>query len=213
MAESGLAPVGSTGAEPGPTAGAVPLWRRWWLAGARRLPRVELRIVSYEHPDAVTLTVQVQREYVRRYGGVDKTPVDPAQFDPPSGVFVVGYVDGVPAVCGGWRAHDADEPEFLDGDAEIKRMYVAPALRGRGLARALLAELERTAAAAGRLRVVLETGYAQPEAIALYLSSGYTEVTKFGVYRHEEGSFCYGKSLTTHLASTGFSWRVQAPTV
>jgi GNAT superfamily N-acetyltransferase len=174
---------------------------------------VDLRIVGYRHPDAVRLTDEVQQEYVRRYGGVDKTPIDPAQFDPPSGLFVVGYLDGEPVVCGGWRAHDSDEHEFLDGDAEIKRMYTTPSVRGRGLARVLLAELERTAAAAGRSRAVLETGYAQPEAINLYLTSGYTEITKFGVYRHEEGSICYGKSLVRHVSSEGFPERVQAPTV
>lgn len=169
--------------------------------------------MGYLHPDAVFLTEQVQQEYVRRYGGTDKTPMDPAEFDPPSGLFVVGYLDGEPVVCGGWRAHDSSELLFLDGDAEIKRMYVTPAARGRGLARRLLAELERTAAAAGRLRAVLETGDAQPEAIGLYLSSGYTEITKFGLYRDEQGCVCYGKSLVLHRLSEGFSRWVQAPTV
>jgi len=172
-----------------------------------------MRAVGYEHPDAVTLIAEVQQEYVKRYGGTDKTPLDPGQFNPPDGLFVVGYLRAVPVVCGGWRAHDSDNPQFLDGDAEIKRMYVAPRARGRGLARALLAELERTAASAGRRRMVLETGRAQPEAIALYLSSGYTDVPKFGVYREEEGSICYGKLLLAHGSSTGFSLRVDAPTV
>ena len=65
------------------------------------------------------------------------------------------------------------DPELRDGDAEIKRMYVIAAHRGRGIARAVLAELERTAAAAGRRPMVLETGDRQPEAVALYTSSGY----------------------------------------
>jgi GNAT superfamily N-acetyltransferase len=126
---------------------------------------------------------------------------------------VVGYLDGRPAVCGGWRIHDGHEPHHLDGDAEVKRMYVTPRVRGRGLARALLAELERTAAQAGRRRMVLETGYAQPEAISLYTSSGYTEIDKFGLYRESDGSVCYGKELRPHPSSTGFSRRVDAPTV
>jgi GNAT superfamily N-acetyltransferase len=156
---------------------------------------VELRVVDYDHPDSVRLIAEVQQEYVRRYGGEDSTPIDPKEFAPPRGLFVVGYVDGTPAVCGGWRARDSDEPHFADGDAEIKRMYVTPQARGRGLARALLAELERTATAAGRLRMVLETGRRQPEAIALYTSSGYTKIAKFGVHRHKDGCLCYGKPL------------------
>jgi len=174
---------------------------------------VELRVVDYDHLDAVRLVEEVQEEYVRRYGGPDATPTAPGEFAPPRGLFVVGYVDGVPAVCGGWRAREGDEDSFADGDAEIKRMYVAPGLRNRGLARALLAELERTAAAAGRRRMVLETGYAQPEAINLYASSGYTTIAGFGLYRDHDGNRCYAKLLPSHPSSPGFSWRVDAPTV
>jgi GNAT superfamily N-acetyltransferase len=121
--------------------------------------------------------------------------VDAADFAPPLGLFVIGYADGKAVVCGGWRAHDSTEPLFTDGDAEVKRMYVVPAARRRGLARLMLAELERTARAAGRRRILLETGSAQPEAIALYESEGYTAVPKFGIYRCEPSSRCYGKAL------------------
>ncbi len=109
---------------------------------------------------------------------------------------MIGY-DGTEAVaCGGWRARrSGDDPALRDGDAEIKRMYVAPAHRGRGIARALLAELERAAVAAGCRRAVLETGTRQPEAIALYLSEGYAPMAKFGTYRDEPGSRCFAKSL------------------
>jgi GNAT superfamily N-acetyltransferase len=157
---------------------------------------MELRALPFDDPDAVKLIDEVQQEYVVRYGDPDQTPVDPAQFALPQGLFMVGYVDGVPVACGGWRAHD-DPPEgLLPTDAELKRMYVVKSARGKGFARAVLAELERTAAAAGRRRTVLETGHKQPEAIALYRSSGYTEITKFGLYRHEALSVCFGKDLT-----------------
>jgi len=152
--------------------------------------------VAYDHPDAATLIDELQAEYVRRYGGEDATPVKTAEFAPPRGLFLVGYVDGVPVACGGWRAHDSDEHDFLDGDAEIKRMYVAPIARGLGLARALLAELERTIVAAGRRRIVLETGTQQPEAIALYFSAGYTKIDNFGIHRHSPRLRCFGKILT-----------------
>jgi GNAT superfamily N-acetyltransferase len=158
-------------------------------------PELVFRAVGYHDPDAAKLIAEVQQEYVIRYGGHDSTPVDAAEFAPPLGLFVVGYADGKAVVCGGWRAHDATEPRFADGDAEVKRMYVVPAARRRGLARLMLAELERTARAAGRRRMVLETGGAQPEAIALYESDGYTAIAKFGVYRCHESSRCYGKAL------------------
>jgi ribosomal protein S18 acetylase RimI-like enzyme len=74
-------------------------------------------------------------------------------------------------------------------------MYVARAGRRMGLARALLAHLERTAAEAGADTMVLETGAAQPEAIALYESSGYEPVEKFGHYAGSPLSRCYGKRL------------------
>ncbi len=157
---------------------------------------LELRAVAYGHPDVAPLVAAVQREYVTRYGEEDVTPVDPAEFAPPRGFFTVGYVAGEPVACGGWRARD-DGPggSLRDGDAEVKRMFVLEAHRGRGYARAVLAELERTAAARGRRRAVLETGTAQPEAVALYASSGYTPVPGFGVYRHSPNSRYYAKIL------------------
>lgn len=148
---------------------------------------------TYDHPDAVALIADVQQEYVVRYGEVDRTPVDPAEFAPPLGLFLVAYVDGVPAACGGWRAHDAD--------VELKRMYVRDAFRGRGLARAVLAELERTAAAAGHTRLILETGSKQPEAIALYTSAGYTPVPRFGYYADAPEAVHLGKELETACPS------------
>lgn len=157
---------------------------------------LELVSCAFDSPDAQRLIKEVQREYVARYGGEDVTPVDPAEFAPPLGYFVVGYLDGVPVACGGWRVHDAAESaEFLDGDAEVKRMYVVPEVRGKGFARAVLAELECTAAAAGRRRMILETATRQPEAIALYVSSGYTRIPGFGHYKWSRLNRCYAKSL------------------
>lgn len=151
--------------------------------------------MSFDDPDAQRLIADVQQEYVVRYGGQDSTPTDAAQFAAPCGAFVVGYLDGRAVACGGWRAHDGDGADFRDGDAELKRMYVVPAARGLGLSRRLLADLERRAAAAGRRRLVLETGTKQPEAIGLYTSAGYTEIPKFGVFRCEPGSRCFAKEL------------------
>ncbi|WP_236794359.1 GNAT family N-acetyltransferase [Amycolatopsis sp. GM8] len=152
---------------------------------------MDLRVTPFDHPDAVKLIESVQQEYVIRYGGPDATPTDPAEFALPQGLFLVGYAEDAPVACGGWRARDKPRP----GDAEIKRMYVAESARGKGFARAMLGELERTARDAGHRRVVLETGLKQPEAIALYESSGYAEIPGFGYYAGETLSRFFGKDL------------------
>ena len=153
---------------------------------------LEIRVVSYGGDDARLLTAEVQAEYGRRYGGDgDISPIDPAQFDAPDGLYVVGYVDGEPAASGGWRRGG---PRGAT-DAEIKRMYVRPPFARQGHARAILAELERTAREAGITRLVLETGLAQPEAIALYTSSGYEAIEPFGFYAAYDDSAHYGKTI------------------
>jgi GNAT superfamily N-acetyltransferase len=149
--------------------------------------RVRISAVPYDHPDAVRLIGEVQQEYVIRYGGVDRSPVDPAEFMPPGGLFLVAYDGGAGVGCGGWRARGTD--------AEIKRMYVTPAVRGRGLARRLLAELERTARAADYRRVILETGRQQPEAVTLYRSAGYADIPAYGYYACSPHSIHLGKVL------------------
>jgi GNAT superfamily N-acetyltransferase len=148
--------------------------------------RFEVR--PYADPDVVALVAAVQQEYVQRYGGPDAAAVDAGEFAPPDGIFLVGLLDGQPVATGGWRAID-------DDTVEIKRMYVVPPARGRGLARRMLAELEQRAAAAGRARVVLNTGSQQPEAIALYETSGYRPTTGFGHYGCTPGALFYAKEL------------------
>ncbi|MER7573262.1 GNAT family N-acetyltransferase [Streptomyces sp. NPDC126514] len=159
---------------------------------------MHIRRVPFDHPDAVKLNDAVQAEYDVRYGdGGDATPMDPADFEPPNGAYLIAYdAYDSPVASGGWRVRDANGEGNLDGDAELKRMYVIDAMRGRGLARRILAALEEDARAAGRLRMVLETGTKQPEAVALYRSSGYEPCTKFGYYRFHELSLCFAKPLT-----------------
>ena len=157
----------STSAEPGP---------------------VRLRAVGYADPVAQHLVERVQQEYVVRYGGRDAAVVEPAEFSPPLGLFLVAEVDGVPAGCGGWRVH---EP----GVAEVKRVYVAPGFRRQGLAQLLMAALEESAAAAGVRSVVLNSGSRQPEALALYAALGYTSAPGYGVYAGLPGAVFLGKRL------------------
>ncbi|MEL5956371.1 GNAT family N-acetyltransferase [Streptomyces sp. CLV115] len=152
---------------------------------------------SFDHPDAVRLNDQVQLEYAERYGDEgDVTPLDPTMFEPPNGLYLLAYdARDRPVATGGWRTQDRNDEGYSDGDAELKRMFVIPEGRGNGLARRILAALEDDARAAGRSRMVLETGDQQPEAIALYTSSGYVPCEKFGHYRTYESSLCFAKPL------------------
>jgi len=153
---------------------------------------IEFEARAYDDEVVQALVVEVQAEYVRRYGGPDETPVEPGQFAPPGGILLVGFEGAVPVAMGGWRTIDLG-----DGvpTVEIKRMYVPEVGRRRGLARRILGELESRAKQAGAERIVLETGDQQPEAIALYESSGYTPTTPFGHYASTDGSLHFAKDL------------------
>jgi ribosomal protein S18 acetylase RimI-like enzyme len=159
---------------------------------------MELIPRPYGHPDVVALTNEVQAHYQELYGGPgDESPVEEADFEAPTGHFVVGYLEGVPIAMGGWRRL-GDRPGLPSPNAaEIKRMYVAPSTRGRGLSRIVLAELESSARAAGVDWLVLETGRPQRSAIRLYRASGYTQVdgTPYGHYVGAPDAIHLGRSI------------------
>ncbi|MGZ4594873.1 MAG: GNAT family N-acetyltransferase, partial [Actinomycetes bacterium] len=144
--------------------------------------------VAFDGELAQSLIAEVQQEYVARYGGPDETVIDPAEFAPPYGAFLVATVDGDAVGCAGLRRHGDDV-------VEIKRMFVRVAHRRRGHARTLLHALEERARHHGYRRVVLETGAAQPEAIALYTAEGYQPIAGFGHYKDEPLSRSFGKDL------------------
>lgn len=148
------------------------------------------------HPDVTRLVERLQDEYVAIYGGRDETHVRPEEFEPPLGELVVGYVDSLPVAMGGWRPSG-------NARAELKRMFVVPEHRGQGLARSVLRRIEEGAAAAGRRRLVLETGTRQPTAVALYRSAGYEPVDPFGHYADEPGSIHLGIRLPRPSAAGG----------
>ena len=150
---------------------------------------LELRDEPYDGPIAQQLVAEVQQEYTVRYGSPDITPVDPTEFAPPDGRFVIAYLDTTPVAMGGVRRIDVDV-------VEIKRMYVVPDYRGRGVSRVVLAHLETLALELGATRVLLETGQKQPEAMRLYETSGYERVDNFGHYRCEPDSVSYGKNIS-----------------
>ncbi|HEY0830578.1 MAG TPA: GNAT family N-acetyltransferase [Candidatus Dormibacteraeota bacterium] len=112
----------------------------------------------------------------------------PAQIAPGLGTFVVARSDGRAVGCGAVRLLDPTT-------VEVKRMYVDPEMRGRGVAKEILAHLELAGSGLGARRAVLETGIYQDEAIGLYRQAGYTQVACWGEYTTSPTSVCYEKAI------------------
>ncbi|MEO8334807.1 MAG: GNAT family N-acetyltransferase [bacterium] len=151
-------------------------------------------------PVAQALIAELNAELSALYPepGATHFSLDPAQVAPGTGAFVVARKDGLPIGCGALRRlTDADVVTQLGADVgELKRMYVARAARGTGVARALLATLESEARALGLSRIVLETGIRQHEALALYRRAGYSDIPAYGEYALSPGtSVCLAKHL------------------
>ncbi|MFE5310100.1 GNAT family N-acetyltransferase [Isoptericola sp. NPDC056573] len=155
-------------------------------------------VVAWDDPVAATLRAAQEAEMAVRYGGDDEAPtIDPrtivvtlvARLDGrPVGTAAVRDVSGTDDRRGRGTTHPA-------ATGEVKRLYVDGDVRGRGVARRLMAELERAARQVGFRRFVLETGTAQPEAIALYEAIGYEPIESFGDHAGLEQQRCYGKRL------------------
>jgi GNAT superfamily N-acetyltransferase len=134
--------------------------------------QVRFFAVAQNDPLAAPLLAELAAEYADRYGGSSDAHLTalrdyPAgEFAPPGGGLLIGLVDGAPVTGGAFRRYD-------EVTAELKRIWTASGHRRRGYATALLAELEAWIARLGYQRVWLATGHRQPEAEALYLSSGY----------------------------------------
>ena len=101
---------------------------------------------------------------------------------------LVAYDDDIPVGTGALR-------HYGDGLVEIKRMYVPPQVRGRGIASAILQELEKWSQELGYKKCILETGKNQPEAIALYKKLQYSIIPNYGHYVNVDNSVCFEKTL------------------
>jgi GNAT superfamily N-acetyltransferase len=149
-----------------------------------------VRIVAVQFAAAVELVAALDADLEVRYGSGDDPVHAPAQeFDGPGGQMLLASVDGEPVGCVGLRRID-------ERTAELKRMYVRPHARGRGIARELLAVCEREASALGYEQLWLETGTMQPEAVTLYLTSGYEPIPAFGQYAGQSLSIHLGRALS-----------------
>lgn len=126
----------------------------------------------FDAPDVYALVVAQQEELTGRDGRGDIGPArHAAMFELPDGVFLAVRDGGRPVACGGVCRFDETR-------AELKRMYVVPEERGRGLG-----------------RLLLETGEGQQESLGLYASAGYEPIPCYGVYAGQAISRCFEKNL------------------
>ena len=144
-------------------------------AGPRSPFVISFRVVSADRPPAGDLLEAMILDLEPLYGRID-VPGAPtgtaADFSPPEGSFLVGFDGERPVCCGGVK-------RLSERLGEIKRMYVVPDARGRGVARALLEALEREAVQIGCDHVRLDTGPRQPHARVLYESAGYRSIPDY----------------------------------
>ncbi|MEV0680694.1 GNAT family N-acetyltransferase [Actinosynnema sp. NPDC050436] len=152
---------------------------------------VEARRVRWEDPETAPLREELAREYVTRYGEgarEELTRYDPALFTPPDGVLLLLFEGGAAVAGGAFMRHD-------ERTAEFKRIWTHSDHRRRGLGRRVVAELERAAARSGYRRVYLTTGPRQPEAVGLYLATGYTALFDVGADPLTTGHLPFEKHL------------------
>jgi DNA-binding MarR family transcriptional regulator len=160
------------------------------MAEVERLLRASLIEIEMADPaseDVRWCTDQYFAELTERFeGGFDRTQtlqIVPEELTPPAGLVLVARLRGRPVGCGS-LLFDGEAPAYL------KRMWISPDVRGVGLGRRLLLELERHAARVGGAKVVrLETNRALREAIALYRATGYVEVERFNDERYGDHWF------------------------
>jgi GNAT superfamily N-acetyltransferase len=152
---------------------------------------VQIRREPLSSPAAQPLLRAFEREVAALYPQWTPavgTSARPHELEPPTGGFFVAYTDAEAVACGGFKRLD-------DRIAEVKRMYTARDMRGRGLGAKVLASVESEATAAGYELLRLDTGARQPHAIALYRSAGYYEIPDYN--GNPPASYWFEKLLVT----------------
>ena len=150
---------------------------------------LEIGVESPDQPEVAALLESSDGYMAALYPAESNHLLDIASLMRADVTFIVARIDGRAMGCG--AVVDSGE-----GWAEIKRMFVSPAARGRRLGRRLLEKLEAIAGERGATKLRLETGGRQPEALALYASSGFVEIGPFGKYGLDPFSIFMEKPIT-----------------
>jgi putative acetyltransferase len=150
--------------------------------------RIKILRTDSSHPDFIALVRQLDADLAIRDGDEHAFYAQFNKIDMIKHALVVYNENNEPAGCGAIKAFSADT-------MEVKRMWVEPAFRGKGIASDILKELEDWARELGYKRCVLETGKKQVEAMQLYPKNGYQLIPNYGQYIGIENSVCFEKWL------------------
>lgn len=147
----------------------------------------ELSRTTSDNPDFQFLTDELDTELCRIY---NTRKEDYEEYNRITGLptVVLAFENGTPIACGCFKPFDGER-------IELKRMYVKPEFRGKGIASEMVKQLEAWASELGYQTAILETGIGQPDAIALYRKLGYADIPHFGAFPEESRSVCLGKAL------------------
>jgi GNAT superfamily N-acetyltransferase len=152
----------------------------------RQTERMEYTFCKVTDKMFIELTACLDAELGQRYGAAQ------AAFQPHNtvecGEAIIASEDGTAMGCCCFKRYD-------DETAELKRMYVKPDYRGKGIAQEFLKRLENRASEMNYNSMILETGIKQPEAIRLYEKSGYVRISNYGPYADMPDSVCFRKAL------------------
>ena len=148
---------------------------------------ITLKRTTSENPDFTNLVLLLDADLKIRdgeehefYAQINKTAILKN--------VIACYENDIAVGCGAFRKIDSKT-------VEIKRMFVLPDFRGKGIASKILSELELWVLSLNYVQTILETGINQPEAIALYKKSGYLVTQNYGQYANMENSVCMKKVL------------------
>ncbi len=153
------------------------------------MKEIDIRQVKADDQDLRRLIGELDNYLCKKYPESSIHKVNLETADKNNVIFILAYKGRVAIGCAALRPVD-------DHKCELKRMYIIENERGKGYSDILCSEIENIAIKKGYGKILLETGYKQPEAIGLYKKRGYKRIPKFGEYIVDPLSVCFGRKLT-----------------